>query len=76
LREATDLSISAGIRRDLSGRRVDLSKLKFPVKSGHVTLQGELVFVGMDKNPEETAIELKFIETSLKGFAGVKQVSF
>ncbi len=38
--------IGAGIRREYSGRRVDLSKIKFPVMAGVVTLEGELSFVG------------------------------
>jgi hypothetical protein len=74
LREATDLGISAGVRRELAGRRIDLSKIKFPVKAGVVTLQGELCFVGIDKTTDETAIELKFIESSLKMLAGVKEL--
>ena len=76
MREATDLGISAGVRRELSSRRIDLSKLKFPVKKGSITLRGELCFIGMEKNDDETAIELKFIETSLKNITGVKSISF
>jgi len=76
LREATDLGISAGIRRELSGRRVDISKLKFPVADGVVTLQGEFSFVGIPKNDDEIAIELKFIESSLNNIGGVKEVKF
>jgi hypothetical protein len=76
LREATDLGVSAGVRRELSGRRIDLTKLKFPVKNGAVTIEGELSFIGMEKSSEETAIELKFLESSLKAINGVKEVSF
>ncbi|HNX74973.1 MAG TPA: hypothetical protein PLM07_10420 [Candidatus Rifleibacterium sp.] len=76
MREATDLAISAGIRRELSGRRIDLSKLKFPVKAGVVSLQGELCFVGLEKTTDETAVELKFIESSLKKLPGVSAVIF
>ena len=76
MREATDLAISAGIRRELSGRRIDLTKLKFPVKAGVVSLQGELCFVGLEKTTDETAVELKFIESSLKKLPGVSQVVF
>jgi len=76
LREATDLAISAGIRRELSGRRIDLSKIKFPVKAGVVSLQGELCFVGLEKSTDETAVELKFIESSLKKLPGVKELIF
>lgn len=76
MREATDLGISAGVRRELAGRRIDLSKIKFPVKAGVVTLQGELCFVGIDKNIDETAVELKFIESSLKTISGLKGLTF
>ncbi len=76
MREATDLAISAGIRRELSGRRIDLTKLKFPVKAGVVTLQGELCFVGLEKTADETAVELKFIESSLKKLPGVTEIVF
>ena len=76
MREATDLAIGAGIRRELSGRRIDLSKLKFPVKAGVVSLQGELCFVGLEKTTDETAVELKFIESSLKNLPGVKEIVF
>jgi hypothetical protein len=60
----------------LSGRRIDLTKIKFPVKNGVITIQGELSFVGMEKTAEETGIELKFIETSLKAINGAKEVHF
>ena len=76
MREATDLAISAGIRRELSGRRIDLTKIKFPVKAGVVTLQGELCFVGLEKTADETAVELKFIESSLKKLPGVTETVF
>lgn len=76
MREATDLGISAGVRRELAGRRIDLSKIKFPVKAGVVTLQGELCFVGIEKTVDETAVELKFIETSLKMIAGVQGLAY
>lgn len=76
MKEATDLGIGAAVRRELAGRRVDLGKIKFPVKAGVVTLQGELAFVGIDKTAEETAIELKFIESSLRQIAGVKELVF
>ena len=70
MREVTDLAVSAGIRRELAGRRIDLTKIKFPVVAGAVTIQGELAFVGLTKTPDETAIELKFMESSLKSIAG------
>lgn len=76
MREANDLKISAAIRRELSSRRVDLSKIKFPVKAGEVTLQGELSFVGLEKTTDEAAIELKFIETSINGIEGVSKLTF
>lgn len=76
MREATDLGVSAGVRRELTGRRIDLTKLKFPVKNGVITIQGELEFVGMEKTNDETAIELKFIESSLKNLKGAKEVHF
>ncbi|MEW6713194.1 MAG: hypothetical protein AB1403_25460, partial [Candidatus Riflebacteria bacterium] len=76
MREATDLGVSAGVRRELSGRRIDLTKLKFPVKNGVVTIEGELSFVGMEKSSDETAIELKFLESSLKAIFGVKEIIF
>lgn len=76
MREATDLGISAGVRRELAGRRIDLGKIKFPVKAGVVTLQGELCFVGIEKNIDETAVELKFIESSLKMITGVQGLAF
>lgn len=76
LREANDLKISSAIRRELSSRRVDLSKLKFPVKAGEVSLQGELSFVGLEKTNDEIAIELKFIESSIKNIEGVSNIVF
>ncbi len=76
MKEANDLKISAAIRRELSSRRIDLSKIKFPVKAGEVSIEGELVFVGLEKSNEETAIELKFIESSLKNILGVSKVNF
>ena len=76
MREVSDLAVSAGVRRELAGRRIDLSKIKFPVAAGVVTLQGELAFVGLEKTNEEVAIELKFLEASLKGLMGVKSVAF
>ncbi|MCK9457891.1 MAG: hypothetical protein M0R31_11430 [Candidatus Riflebacteria bacterium] len=76
MREASDLGIGAGIRRELAGRRVDLSKIKFPVMAGVVTLEGELSFVGLSKTIDETAIELKFIESSIRSIAGVKEINF
>lgn len=76
MKEANDLKISAAIRRELSSRRIDLSKIKFPVKAGEVSIEGELIFVGLDKSNEETAIELKFIESSLKNILGVSKVNF
>lgn len=76
MREATDLGIGAAVRRELAGRRIDLSKIKFPVKAGVVTLQGELAFGGIDKTADETAIELKFIESALRQIAGVKDTIF
>ena len=76
MKEANDLKISAAIRRELSSRRIDLSKIKFPVKAGEVSIEGELIFVGLEKSNEETAIELKFIESSLKNILGVSKVNF
>ncbi len=76
MREANDLKISSAIRRELSSRRVDLSKLKFPVKAGEVSLQGELSFVGLEKTNDEIAIELKFIESSIKNIEGVSNIIF
>ncbi|MGM0600376.1 MAG: hypothetical protein ACQETH_11255, partial [Candidatus Rifleibacteriota bacterium] len=76
MREATDLGVSAGVRRELTGRRIDLTKLKFPVKNGVISIQGELSFVGMEKTNDEIAIELKFIESSLKSLKGAKEVHF
>ncbi len=76
MREATDLGISASVRRELAGRRIDLSKIKFPVMAGVVTLQGELCFVGIDKTSDETAVELKFIESGIKMLSGVKGLVF
>ncbi|MDD3000141.1 MAG: hypothetical protein PHF29_00115 [Candidatus Riflebacteria bacterium] len=76
MREASDLGIGAGIRRELAGRRVDLSKIKFPVMAGVVTLEGELSFVGLSKTIDETAIELKFIESSIRSIAGLKEINF
>ena len=76
MREANDLKISSAIRRELSSRRVDLSKLKFPVKAGEVSLQGELSFVGLEKTNDEIAIELKFIESSIKNVEGVSNIVF
>ncbi len=73
---ANDLKISAAIRRELSSRRVDLSKIKFPVNSGEVTLEGEFVFVGLEKTNDEVAIELKFIESSIKNILGVSKINF
>ena len=76
MKEANDLKISAAIRRELSSRRIDLSKLKFPVKAGEVSLEGELAFVGLEKTNDEIAIELKFIESSIKNILGVSAVVF
>lgn len=76
MREATDLGVSAGVRRELSGRRIDLTKLKFPVKNGAITIEGELSFVGIEKSSDETAIELKFLESSLKAINGAKEITF
>lgn len=76
MREATDLGVSAGVRRELSGRRIDLTKLKFPVKNGVITIEGELSFVGIEKSSDETAIELKFLESSLKAINGAKEINF
>ena len=76
MREANDLKISAAIRRELSSRRVDLTKLKFPIKAGEVALQGELEFVGVEKSSDEIAVELKFIETSIKAIEGVSKLTF
>ena len=76
MKEANDLKISAAIRRELSSRRIDLSKIKFPVKAGEVTLEGDLIFVGLEKTNDEIAIELKFIESSLKNIVGVSSVNF
>ena len=73
---ANDLKISSAIRRELSSRRVDLSKLKFPVKAGEISLQGELEFVGLNKTKDETAIELKFIESSISSIEGVLKINF
>lgn len=76
MRETNDLKISAAIRRELSSRRIDLTKLKFPVKSGEVTIEGDLQFVGLEKTNDEIAIELKFIESSIKGILGVSKINF
>lgn len=76
MREASDLGIGAGVRRELAGRRVDLSKIKFPVMAGVVTLEGELSFVGLEKTVDETAVELKFMESSIRRIAGVKDIVF
>ncbi|KAF1082014.1 MAG: hypothetical protein GQF41_1654 [Candidatus Rifleibacterium amylolyticum] len=76
MKEATDLGIGAAVRRELAGRRVDLGKIKFPVNAGVVTLQGELAFVGIEKTVDEIAIELKFIESSIRKVAGVKDLVF
>ncbi|NLM16667.1 MAG: hypothetical protein GX221_02985 [Candidatus Riflebacteria bacterium] len=76
MKEPTDLQISAGVRRELSGRRVDLNSIKIAIKSGKVTLSGKLNFVGLEKTLEETAIELKFIESGLKMVRGVKALQF
>lgn len=76
MREVTDFEISAGIRRELSGRRIDLGKLKFAVLNGVVTFTGDLAFIGLDKTPDETAIEIKFIESTLRSQRGVKELKF
>ena len=76
MKEANDLKISAAIRRELSSRRIDLSKIKFPVKAGEVSLEGELVFVGLSKTNDEIAIELKFIESSIKAIVGVSKINY
>lgn len=76
MREVTDLEINAGIRRELSGRRVDLGKLKFTVSNGVVTFTGDLAFIGLDKSPDETAVEIKFIESTLRTQRGVKELKF
>ncbi|MBF0545065.1 MAG: hypothetical protein HQM08_11550 [Candidatus Riflebacteria bacterium] len=72
----SDLEIGAGVRRELSGRRVDLSKLKSQVNQGDVTLSGELVFVGLKKTNEEISIEIKFLENRLRLIRGVKSLQF
>ncbi|HOY66762.1 MAG TPA: hypothetical protein PLP29_07715, partial [Candidatus Ozemobacteraceae bacterium] len=76
MREVTDLEISAGIRRELSSRRVDLGKLKFAVSGGVVTFTGELAFIGLGKSPDEIAVEIKFIESTLRMQRGVKELRF
>ncbi|MBI3038976.1 hypothetical protein HYY75_08005, partial [bacterium] len=74
--EATDLEISAGVRRELSGSRVDLSKLKFQVNSGDIQLTGNMAFVGIEKSLAETPMEIQLLETHLKAIRGVKGVKF
>jgi len=76
VREVTDLEISAGIRRELSGRRVDLVKLKFVVSGGVVTFTGDLAFIGLTKTTDEIAVEIKFIESTLRMLRGVKELIF
>ena len=69
--QATDLQITSGVRRELSSRRIDLTKLKFNVSSGEVHITGLLAFVGMERRPDEVAVELKFMESSIKAIPGV-----
>lgn len=74
--EVTDLEITAAVRRELSGCRVDLTKLKFHVTSGLVNISGELTFVALEKSPDEVTIEIKFIESRLRALRGVKDLQF
>lgn len=74
MREPTDLEISAQIRRELSSRRIDLSKIKFQVSSGNVSISGEFCFAGFTKSADETAVELKFLENALNQIKGVKNL--
>jgi len=76
LPEVTDLQINTGVRRELSGRRVDLSKLKVTVSGGVVTLAGEWAFVGLTKTQEESSVEMKFLESCLRNLRGVKDLVF
>ncbi len=74
--EVTDLQINTGVRRELSGRRVDLSKMKVSVAGGVVTLAGELAFVGLTKTQEETSVESKFLASCLPNTRGIKHLNF
>ncbi|MBF0410232.1 MAG: hypothetical protein HQM10_23000 [Candidatus Riflebacteria bacterium] len=72
---SSDLEIGAGVRRELSGRRVDLSRLKCRVEHGVIALSGELSFIGFKKTSDEIAIEIKLLENRLKMINGVASVT-
>ncbi|MFZ2959963.1 MAG: hypothetical protein WA705_24040 [Candidatus Ozemobacteraceae bacterium] len=72
----SDLEVSAAVRRELSGRRVDLAKLKIRVTGGEITLSGELAFVGLEKSADEVPVEIKFLETRLRAIRGAIGLAF
>jgi len=70
----SDLEINNHIRRLLTKRRIDVTKVTYRTSSGVVFIGGALVFIGFTKEVEELPKEMGLIEEMIRSIRGVKNV--
>lgn len=72
--QMSDLEINNHIRRLLTKRRIDVTKVTYRTSSGVVFVGGDLVFIGFTKEVDELPKELALIEEMVRSIRGVRNV--
>lgn len=73
--EISDLEINTHIRRLLTKKRIDATKINYRSQRGIVNIFGDLNYVGLKKTAEEMPHEIASLEDMVKQIKGVKRVT-